>query len=1007
MQPDEKERLSRLQALAVLDTEPEPLFDALTRLAAEVCRTPIALVSLVDEHRQWFKANVGLEGVRETPREYAFCAHAIQNSALMEVPDAQADPRFATNPLVQGVPDIRFYAGMPLSLPDGIRVGTLCVIDRQPRQLDEHQRRMLSSLAEVVTAALSARGQAKIRHEAELRERERHYRLIVEDQTELISLCTPDGHVRFANSAYARFFNLSADNLVGRSLYESVPPAQRESVRQHLAMLATEEVVHGDNQVIDGRGQKRWVAWTNRAVRDETGAMVSIHSVGRDMTAWREASDALRIQQQRLDLATQANGIGIWDFDLETSRLYWSAQMFAIFGRDPRNFRESLDDWREALHPDDRAGAELALKAAIDSGKPLDIDFRVRRTDGELRTVNARAYIVYDEQGRPTRVLGTNLDVTDRKRMERDLAEKHELLRVTLMSIGDAVITTDADARVRWLNAAAERMTGWRTIEALGRPISEVFVVEDELTHTPASCPVSLCLAEGEIVPHHQLNALRDRHGQLYGIEESAAPIRDDQGQVLGAILVFRDVTEQRRLGREMSYRATHDPLTGLINRTEFEHRLAQALQQAEIDQVTHTLMYIDLDQFKLVNDACGHAVGDQLLRQVTALLHRCVRAHDTLARLGGDEFGVVLGHCSVEQAQRAAQQICDELEEFRFVHDGRRFRIGASIGLAPLDGRWRNIAQAQQAADSACYAAKEAGRNRVHAWYDTDQALQARQGEMQWATRLEQALDEDLFELFAQRITPIHAGSANDGLHAEVLIRLRSPDGSLIAPGAFLPAAERFHMASRIDRWVLRHTFQMLAERDLSHVDTVAINLSGQSLGDSAFQAFVIELLGKARFDVRKLCLEVTETAVITRLDDARSFMLEVRQHGVRFALDDFGAGASSFGYLKQLPVDFLKIDGQFIRALTTDPLDQAAVRCFSDVARVLGIKTIAEFVDNQKTVEALQQMGVDYAQGYHFHKPEPATLALSLRDEGTEAEGAQGETLAASSSASSATAQ
>jgi diguanylate cyclase (GGDEF)-like protein/PAS domain S-box-containing protein len=992
--PNDDERLSRLRALAVLDTPPEPLFDAMVRMAAQVCDTPIALVSLVDAGRQWFKAELGLGGVQETPRDQAFCAHAILGEGLLEVQDAHTDPRFQDNPLVQGAPDIRFYAGMPLTLPDGHKLGTLCVIDREPRQLSDTQRQTLRTLAEATCAALVMRGQAlaqalqaKTAYEAELQEREQRYRVIVEDQTELISLATPEGKLRFVNTAYARFFGKSTAMVVGSCLYDNVPPAEREALRAHLARLLTDEdeVLHGENRVLDHQGRLRWVAWTNRCLRDAEGRPTGIHSVGRDITAWRDAREALRVQQERLDLATQANGIGIWELDLHTNQLVWSEQMFRIYGCTPDQFGGELEDWRRAVHPDDRAHAEAAFQATVDRGRPLDMDFRVLHPDGSLHCVNARGHVVFDEQGRPERVLGTNLDVTERKRMARDLAEKHELLRVTLMSIGDAVITTDEHGCVRWLNPVAERMTGWRTIEAMARPLRDVFVIQDELTRSPSDCPVQRCLREGELVPHHQLNMLMSRNGVAYGIEESAAPIRDDRGQVLGAILVFRDVTEQRRMGREMSFRATHDPLTGLINRSEFERRLQQQWQEAQVDQVEHTLMCIDLDQFKLVNDACGHAMGDQLLKQVASLLQDCVRAHDTVARLGGDEFAVILSHCPVEQAQRAAQKICDALDDHRFIHEGRRFRVGASIGLAPVDQRWTSIAQAQQAADSACYAAKEAGRNRVHAWYDTDQVLKDRQGETQWATRLEQAVDDNLFVLFAQRITPLNP-APGQGLHAELLLRLRGPDGKLIPPGAFLPAAERFHMASRIDRWVLRRAFQVLdaqvdAHSDaLDHVATIAINLSGQSIGDSSFHAFVEELLTHARFDVRKLCLEITETAVITKLQDAQAFIAAVRQHGVRLSLDDFGAGASSFGYLKQLQVDYLKIDGQFIRELTHDVLDQAAVRCFHDVARVLGIQTVAEFVEDEATVAVLREIGIDYAQGYHYHRPEPMGLALTL---------------------------
>ena len=447
-------------------------------------------------------------------------------------------------------------------------------------------------------------------------------------------------------------------------------------------------------------------------------------------------------------------------------------------------------------------------------------------------------------------------------------------------------------------------------------------------------------------------------------------------------VLVFHDVTEQRRMGHEMSFRATHDELTGLVNRSEFETRLLRALHDSQQRDSAHALMYIDLDQFKLVNDACGHAVGDQLLRQVTELLNGCVRSRDTLARLGGDEFGVILEHCDVEQAERVAQKICDQMEEFRFVHDGRRFRIGTSIGLVPLDKRWSHGDAIMQAADTSCYAAKEAGRNRVHVWFDTDLTMHTRKGEMQWATRLEQALDEDRFLLYGQRIVPIRP--TGEGLRCEVLIRLQDHDGSIIPPGAFLPAAERFQLASRIDRWVVRQVFALLASGDpaLDAVHTLAVNLSGQSISDPAFQRYLLELIDSQPVDLGKLCFEITETAAITKLAEAGSFIQGMRRLGMRLALDDFGSGSSSFGYLKALQVDYLKIDGQFIKDVVHDPLDRAAVRCFCDVARVMGLKTVGEFVEDDPILQELLELGVDYAQGYLIHRPEPLGRLLGLTE-------------------------
>ena len=367
-------------------------------------------------------------------------------------------------------------------------------------------------------------------------------------------------------------------------------------------------------------------------------------------------------------------------------------------------------------------------------------------------------------------------------------------------------------------------------------------------------------------------------------------------------------------------------------------------------------------------------------IRSATSCCGRSVRCCSTafadatpVARLGGDEFGVILERCDAEQAQRVAQKICDQMEQFRFLHDGRRFRVGASIGLVPIDRRWMNMAAVMQAADASCYAAKEAGRNRVHAWFDTDSAVRTRQGEMQWVTRLEQALDEDRFELYGQRIARL--GQPDRGLHCEVLLRLREADGSIILPGVFLPAAERFNLATRIDRWVLRRVFERLqaAEADGQQVEMIAINLSGNSVGDRTFHRDVGEMIRQATFDVRCLCFEITETAAITNFSDAKAFIDDVRALGVRIALDDFGAGASSFGYLKSLPVDFLKIDGQFIKDLLNDPLDNAAVRCFREVAGVIGVRTIAECVETEDVRDALAAIGIDMIQGWLVHRPAP----------------------------------
>ena len=437
-----------------------------------------------------------------------------------------------------------------------------------------------------------------------------------------------------------------------------------------------------------------------------------------------------------------------------------------------------------------------------------------------------------------------------------------------------------------------------------------------------------------------------------------------------------------------MKHRATHDALTGLINRSEFEARLERVLIDALDGPSDGALVYVDLDHFKIVNDSCGHAIGDRLLEEVAGLIGGSVRAGDTVARIGGDEFALILPHCGLDQAHEVGRQICERVGDFRFVHDGRRFRVGTSIGIAPIDGRWQGTAAIMQAADLACYGAKQSGRNRVVVRADTDHDLQARGRQTRWVTRLEEALDDDAFELHAQRIEALSKRSAPP--RAEVLLRLRGEGGELFPPGAFLPAAERFHLASRIDRWVLRRTIALLTDASAPSAPSVlCVNLSGQSVGDRAFHRDALEMLSDAGAAIcRRLCLEITETAAVSAVADAAAFVKGVQALGLQVALDDFGAGASSFGYLKTLPVDVLKIDGQFIQAMVDEPLDEAAVHGFVHVARAMGVHTVAEWVDRPETLERVRELGIDFAQGFLLHRPEPLARVLDSLDSGGDRE-------------------
>ncbi len=451
-------------------------------------------------------------------------------------------------------------------------------------------------------------------------------------------------------------------------------------------------------------------------------------------------------------------------------------------------------------------------------------------------------------------------------------------------------------------------------------------------------------------------------------------PIRNPAGAFCGYRGTGSDVTNAYQLSEQLAYQASHDTLTGLVNRNEFESRLCRALDSAHLGEAEHALCYLDLDQFKIVNDTCGHVAGDELLRQLAQVLRARVRNQDTLARLGGDEFGVLMERCPVEHAHSVADALRQSVEDFRFHWEGKVFAVGVSIGLVPVVQSSHDASSVLRAADTACYAAKDEGRNRVHVFHEKDSEVVRRQGEMRWVSRIQSALADDRFRIYAQRIQPI-AAQHSDGKHYELLLRMVDNDGQLVLPGQFLPAAERYNAATRLDRWVVtaaRDWFQT-HPKELASLGLCSINLSGQSLGDQRFLQFVMDQFSDGLLPPERFCFEVTETAAIGDLTRATAFINTLRRMGCQFSLDDFGSGLSSFAYLKTLAVDYLKIDGVFVRDIVTNSIDLAMVRSINEIGHVMGKKTVAEFVESAEILEKLREIGVDYAQGYHIAQATP----------------------------------
>jgi diguanylate cyclase (GGDEF)-like protein/PAS domain S-box-containing protein len=631
----------------------------------------------------------------------------------------------------------------------------------------------------------------------------------------------------------------------------------------------------------------------------------------------------------------------------------------------------------ESLFADTADHEQFQSALSNSFGTLENYEARLQHREGHDVWVTLNAHFREDIDGQHVGFEGIARDTTEARLAKEILFQEKELWRVTLESIADGVITTNLKGEVNYLNPVAENMTGWSNEAARQKSLPHVMRLMDESGEEGIAIPMQEWLEDGRdaSLDSPALLIQKDTLAEA-AIELSGSPILDSGDRIIGSVMVFHDVTKLRGLAMQLSFQATHDALTGLINRVEFDNRVERAIHSAGQAEKQHAMFYMDLDQFKSVNDTCGHPAGDELLIQVTRLLNSCLRESDILARLGGDEFGVLLLGCPLEKAEEIAEKLRKQVEDFRFRRDNMEFRIGASIGVVPILDNKTPLTELMKAVDSACYVAKEQGRNRVHVSKPDDLEIAQHHGQMQWMQRIQRAVEEDEFVLYAQPIVPVESQSAQRP-HVELLLRMAEHKGTdqerIIPPNAFLPAAERYHLMPMIDRWVLDKALNKLAGNDSTINKNVncSINLSGQSLTDMKLYDYIIRLLKETGVDPRRICFEITESTVIANMEIAREFVKGLRKIGCRFALDDFGSGLSTFDYLKQLDVDYVKLDGSLVRDVATSRVSQAMVHAVNYVAHVMGMKSIAEYVESDEIMQALKKLSVDYAQGYAIGKP------------------------------------
>lgn len=735
-------------------------------------------------------------------------------------------------------------------------------------------------------------------------------------------------------------------------------------------------------------GRWIWILDCGRiAEYDKMGEPVLIIGTHTNITPRKQREEEIRLANERTALAVDAGGVGIWELDIATGAITWAQGMHELYGLAPGTFDGTRETWGALLHPDDRVDASRRFNEGLRNGGRIEMDFRIIRADGATRYIRALAEVVADSDGQPTKVIGTQWDTTDHRELAEELFEEKERLRITLHSIGDAVITTDADLRITFMNPIAEALSGWPLTQAEGMDLADVFRIFDDETNQPIASPVEACMASLEPYYLQDGAILLTKTGTRLHIQDSAAPVRAPDGTVIGAVLIFQDVTRTRMLQKELIYAAHTDSLTGLPNRLAFEQALNALCAETRTKSVRHALCFIDLDRFKIVNDSAGHSAGDALLVDIGLLLTSTLRTGDLVARIGGDEFALLLPDCSQERAREVGEDLVNAIRNFVFHWDGHIYDIGASIGITEIRGPEPNPAELMKEADVACYTAKAAGRGQVSIYHPDKSDAGRNHREINVAAKLRMAIDSNRMTLFGQEIVSLDASPGWEERQIEILIRMRSESGELLSPGAFIPAAERHGMMAGIDRWVIVEVLQGNADAFRRDPElSVSINLSANSLDDPLLWPFVHDQLSYAEIAPHRICFEITETALINNLTAATFFAHSAKKHGCRISLDDFGVGLSSFSYLKDFRVDELKIDGSFIRQISENPADTQIVEAMISVGKALGIATVAEWVEDAETLEIVKRLGADRAQGFYLSRPKP--LAQLLAEKATASE-------------------
>lgn len=872
---------------------------------------------------------------------------------------------FPNDPILKQM-GVESYVGIPLYSSDETVLGIL--IAMHDKSITHELR--TKTLMEIFS----------VRASIELDRRKKEHELIkfktvVKNSPAIVTITDHKGIIEYVNPRFTEITGFTSEELIGTSASDLGEQSSEDYNQMWATILAGKKWL-GIFQNKKKDGSDYWEHATIASLKDEKGEIINFIKIAIDVSEYVRTEKTLRESEARLAEAQRIASLGNWDWDILNNNLWWSDEIYRIFGLMPNEFEANYEAFLKLIHPEDLEFIRNAVDQALYERKPYSIDHRIVLKDGRERIVHERAEVTFDDSGRPVRMIGTVQDVTDFKKTEHELKK---FLTVIEQSV-NLVFITDTEGVIEYVNPMFEEITGYSTDDAIGQKPSMLKSGE-----TPREEYQILWdnIKSGKTWRGILKN--RKKNGDYYWANNVVSPIKNEKGKIMQFLAIQEDITEKRNAEDRIKHLISYDTLTGLFNRTQFIQLLNCWIEEARTLNKKGALILIDLDHFRIINDIQGHARGDMVLNSVAAILENTIQEYYgsinkpnqldryITAHLDSDEFAAFLPECDEKGGLAAAEKIRTSLEDMRLLD--LPARVTASIGVAVYPIHGETASDILKRADVAIYKAKDMGKNICRVFSPEDRDLEKIYHRLEWKERILNALEEDRFEPWFQPILDLKKEKI---CHYETLARMRDKEGSIISPAIFIEMAERFKITDLIDKLIIRKAMRLQAEKRSEGAEfNISINLSGRDLGSEEFLNFIQSQIAETGVDPAHLIFEITETEAVHNMDNAIKFIKAVKDIGCHFALDDFGVGFSSFLYLKMMLVDYIKIDGTFIRALHENPVDQLFVKSIANVARGMGVKTIAEFVETQESLDLLHEFGIDYAQGYLIGKPAPDYFA------------------------------